>query len=166
MELLASDASAVRAHLLGGGLSFLTKLTTNARLRERFTEYIQTAATRRRDSVSVPERDGPLLDSSQNSGGLARACRPAMQMQLATHPCRVVWIRRATNLDRKRRIGRHPLPQYKFDSTSATGKTTSCLLEALFVAVGVHRDLCGPGGRRSTVLRRSRSCLTMDAVRG
>jgi len=45
MELLASDASAVRSRLLGEGLPFII---TNARLRERFTEYLQSAAATRR----------------------------------------------------------------------------------------------------------------------
>jgi hypothetical protein len=45
MELLASDAGAVRARLLAEGLPFIT---TNARLRERFTEYLQTAPVDRR----------------------------------------------------------------------------------------------------------------------
>ena len=45
MELLASDASLVRAHLMGEGLSFITP---NARLRERFTEYLQTVLVERR----------------------------------------------------------------------------------------------------------------------
>lgn len=39
MELLASDASAVRARLLSEGLPFLT---TSSRLRERFIEYLQS----------------------------------------------------------------------------------------------------------------------------
>jgi len=45
MEALASDAAAVRARLLSEGLPYIT---TNARLRERFTEYIQTAPTNER----------------------------------------------------------------------------------------------------------------------
>ena len=40
MELLASDATAPRARLLADGLPYIT---TNARLRERFAEYLQTA---------------------------------------------------------------------------------------------------------------------------
>lgn len=45
MELLASDAGAVRARLLGEGLPFIS---TNLRLRERFTEYLQRAPVERR----------------------------------------------------------------------------------------------------------------------
>ncbi len=45
MELLASDASAVRARLLSEGLPFLT---TSSRLRERFIEYLQTAPVQNR----------------------------------------------------------------------------------------------------------------------
>src|SRR5207247_7838205 len=39
MELLSSDAGAVRARVLSEGLPYLT---TNQRLRERFAEYLQT----------------------------------------------------------------------------------------------------------------------------
>jgi putative DNA primase/helicase len=39
MEMLASDAGAVRARLLSEGLPYIS---TNARLRERFAEYLQT----------------------------------------------------------------------------------------------------------------------------
>ena len=63
MEMLASDAGAVRARLLGEGLPYIA---ANARLRERFTEYLQTAATAARarcvgrvgwhgDSYALPE---------------------------------------------------------------------------------------------------------------
>ena len=45
MELLAADAAAGRARLLGEGLSFIS---TNLRLRERFTEYLQRASAKRR----------------------------------------------------------------------------------------------------------------------
>ena len=45
MDLLASDASSMRARLLGDGLPFIT---TNNRLRDRFTEYLQTAPTGKR----------------------------------------------------------------------------------------------------------------------
>ncbi len=45
MELLASDGSAVRAHLLGEGLPYIS---TNRAHRERFTEYLQTAQVTRR----------------------------------------------------------------------------------------------------------------------
>jgi uncharacterized protein (DUF927 family) len=45
MELLSSDASAVRSRLLGEGLPFIT---TNCRLRERFTEYLQTTSVEKR----------------------------------------------------------------------------------------------------------------------
>ncbi len=45
MESLASDPGAIRARLLGEGLPFLT---TNVRLRERLTEYLQTAPVERR----------------------------------------------------------------------------------------------------------------------
>jgi putative DNA primase/helicase len=45
MELLASDAAAVRARLLGEGLPFIA---TNLRLRERFTEYLQRTPVARR----------------------------------------------------------------------------------------------------------------------
>jgi uncharacterized protein (DUF927 family) len=45
MELLASDAGVVRAYLMGEGLSFITP---NARLRERFTEYLQTVPAKQR----------------------------------------------------------------------------------------------------------------------
>jgi uncharacterized protein (DUF927 family) len=44
MEAVASDAGAVRARLLSEGLSFIT---TNARYRERFSEYLQTAPVER-----------------------------------------------------------------------------------------------------------------------
>jgi putative DNA primase/helicase len=42
MEALASDAAGVRARLLAGGLPFIT---TNSRMRERFSQYLQTAPT-------------------------------------------------------------------------------------------------------------------------
>lgn len=45
MELLACDAGAVRARLLGEGLP---SIATNPRMRERFTEYLQRAQTDRR----------------------------------------------------------------------------------------------------------------------
>ena len=45
MEALASDAGTVRARLLSEGLPFIT---TNARYRERFLEYLQTAPMQRR----------------------------------------------------------------------------------------------------------------------
>ena len=45
MELLASDAGALRARLLGEGLPFIA---TNLRMRERFTEYLQRASVYRR----------------------------------------------------------------------------------------------------------------------
>ena len=44
MELLASDAGAVRARLLSDGLAFIT---TNGRHRERLNEYLQTASVDR-----------------------------------------------------------------------------------------------------------------------
>ena len=45
MEVLSSDAAGVRARLLGEGLAFIS---TNARWRERFAEYLQTAPVNRR----------------------------------------------------------------------------------------------------------------------
>src|SRR5579862_1701006 len=45
LELLASESAAVRARLLSGGLTFIT---SNARLRERFTEYLQTTPAPKR----------------------------------------------------------------------------------------------------------------------
>jgi putative DNA primase/helicase len=42
MEFLACDAAGVRARLLAGGLPFIS---TNSRMRERFSEYLQTAPT-------------------------------------------------------------------------------------------------------------------------
>jgi putative DNA primase/helicase len=44
MEALASDAAGVRGQLLSGGLPFIT---TNSRMRERFSQYLQTAPVHR-----------------------------------------------------------------------------------------------------------------------
>ena len=53
MELLASDAGAVRVRLLAEGLPYIT---TNARYRERLAEYLQTAPADRR--IRCVERVG------------------------------------------------------------------------------------------------------------
>ncbi len=56
MELLASDAGAVRARLLSEGLPFTT---TNTRLREKLVEYLQSAPVERRvrcvARITLPE---------------------------------------------------------------------------------------------------------------
>ena len=72
LEMLASDSGTVRARLLNGGLQFIT---TNARLRERFSEYLQTApASRRVRCVKRVDQHGNqfvLPDETIGAGGLS-----------------------------------------------------------------------------------------------
>ena len=162
MDLLASDGTAVRAHLLGEGLPFITN---SPRMKERFTEYLQTAAVEKRIvGVSRIGWHGEIYVLPDQTFGPEGHCEMLYQSSGDTGSA---WRVRGTSSEWRDRVGRPcsgnsrlivavgcgfagPLLSIArgesggihFHGATSTGKSTALLVGA---------SVCGGGGKSGFV---------------